>query len=101
MNLEHTRLMDVGLGRRNDAQLLVNAVDREASITRAMDRLRALIKSSNEAKDHQAVEDFLALAVPAQKELHEATRWANHYRAKVQQNIKEESARVAQVEVQA
>lgn len=87
MNLEHTRMIPAtDMGRLTASQLMVEFVERENAYRRAADRLTAHCRA---ALDDEARNEYAFALLAVNKEFVNAKRWADHYRTKVREELRE------------
>lgn len=87
MNLEHTRWIDPGIGRKNAFELLADAVNKEATLKTTYSWLIDKMAGNVNAVEYQML---VTAALCVQHSLDEARRWANHHRMAVKQKLREE-----------
>jgi hypothetical protein len=87
MNLEHTRMIPAtDMGRLTPTQLMVEFVERENVYRRAVDRITAHCR---EALDDTARNEYAIALLAVNKEFVKAKLWADHYRTKVREELRE------------
>ena len=89
MNLEHTHVIDSGIGRLSQSQLLLIAVEKENLLRRVMSRLAKVAETALLANDEAAAFEYSVAINAVNRNYNEAKRWADHYRTTVRQELRD------------
>lgn len=89
MNLEHTRVIPAtGIERKSNAEMLVEKVEKENLLRRAVSRLAKVGETAWLAKEMDAAHEYSIALAAVVRDYNEAKRWADHYRNAVRQELR-------------
>lgn len=92
MNLEHIRMIPAtGIERRTTSQLMVDAVEQENLLRRIVARVAKDGDAAFLSNDRDAAREYTHVLTIVVKEYQNAKRWADHYRAKVREELRTSS----------
>ncbi len=89
MNLEHTRMIDPGIGRKNPFELLSDAVNEEARLKTTYDWIIDKMGGDMDAAEYNM---WITAGRCVRHSLDHARRWADHHRQAVRELLRAEHA---------